>query len=189
MARELGASMKLQLAGMRLETLGPMGPRRRLRQCSRGELGTQRGPGDQGNEQAQRGDDCDGRLPSSSRTSTPKIHGGATVQDETWAAPPASCENDQSPVCVAADGLLAGLRRTARTRPPKKRSGVRFPQAAQFCLRGPSRSASTLDRYTSSASIAAARAAPSVSTGRKWVWVPSSSTIAAASRSGSQASA
>ena len=41
MADGSGDSMKLHLAGMRLDTLGPMGPRRRLRQCSRGELGTQ----------------------------------------------------------------------------------------------------------------------------------------------------
>jgi hypothetical protein len=113
MADGLGDSMKLHPAGMRLDTLGPVGPRCRLRQCSRRELGTQGGPCDQGNEQAQRGDDCDGQLPSSSPTSVPKIHSGANVQHETWVPTPASCENDQSPVCVAADGLLAGLRRTA----------------------------------------------------------------------------
>jgi hypothetical protein len=41
MADGLGGRMKLHLAGMRLDTVGPMGPRRRLRQCGRGELGTQ----------------------------------------------------------------------------------------------------------------------------------------------------
>lgn len=37
----LGGSMKLHLAGTRSDTLGFVGPRCRLRQCSRGELGTQ----------------------------------------------------------------------------------------------------------------------------------------------------
>jgi hypothetical protein len=59
-----GASMQLHLAGIRVDTVGPMGPRRWLRQCSGGELGAQRGPGDQGNKQAERSDDCDGQLPS-----------------------------------------------------------------------------------------------------------------------------
>lgn len=41
MANGLGGSMKLRLASMRLDTLGRMGPRRRPRQFSRGELRTQ----------------------------------------------------------------------------------------------------------------------------------------------------
>jgi hypothetical protein len=105
--------MMLHLVGMRLDTVGPMGPRRRLRQCSRGEPGTQRGPRDQCNEQAQRGDDRDGQLPSSSPTSAPKIHDGRTVHHETWTAAPVSCENDQSPLCDTTEGLLGGLHRTA----------------------------------------------------------------------------
>jgi hypothetical protein len=73
-------------------------------------LGTQRGTCDQGNEQAQRSDDRDGQRPSSSRTSAPRIHGGTTIRQKTWVATPTSCENDQSSVCVAPDGPLAGLR-------------------------------------------------------------------------------
>jgi hypothetical protein len=67
----LGDRMKSHPAGMRLGTGGRMGPRRRLRQSGRGELGTQRRPGDQGNEQAQRGDNGDGQLPSQPSTSAP----------------------------------------------------------------------------------------------------------------------
>jgi len=41
MTDELGGGMKLHLAGKRLDTLGSVGPRRRLWQCGRGELRTQ----------------------------------------------------------------------------------------------------------------------------------------------------
>lgn len=106
MADRLGNSMKLHLAGMHLDTLGSVGPRNRLRQGSCGELRTQRGTCDQGNQQAQRGDDRDGQLPSSSRTRAPRIHSGTNVRHETVAVIPASCENGQSPLCKAVSSRL-----------------------------------------------------------------------------------
>jgi len=41
MADGLGGRMRMHQGGMRLDTVGSMGPRRRLRQRTRGELGTQ----------------------------------------------------------------------------------------------------------------------------------------------------
>jgi len=72
--------MKSKLAGIRLDAVGSMGPRGRFRQLGRGEPGTQRGSRDQGNEHAERGDDCDGRPPSSSGTSAPEPHSAKNVQ-------------------------------------------------------------------------------------------------------------
>ena len=83
-AHDLGC-IGLHLAGMRLDTVGFVGPGRGLRECARRELWAQRGARDQGDEQAQRGDDCDDRLPPSSLKSALKAHSGRTVQEETWA--------------------------------------------------------------------------------------------------------
>lgn len=98
MAHELGRGMRLHLA---------MGPRRRLRQCSRRKPGSQRGPCDQRDEQTHRSSDCDGRMPSPGCANAPKPHRGTKIQAEAWTAISASCENGQSPVRAGAASLFA----------------------------------------------------------------------------------
>jgi len=66
--------MTLRLAGMRSNVQALLRPHRRLWQCGRGELGPQRRTCNEGYEQADRGDDCDGGPPSLRLTSAPRIH-------------------------------------------------------------------------------------------------------------------
>ena len=100
LAHGRGATTKVHSAGVRADVRGPLRPRRRLGQCGRGKLGPQRRTRDDGNEQTERGGDCDGGLPSSGFTGAPWFHSAPTVQQDIRSKTGASCENDQSQVCT-----------------------------------------------------------------------------------------
>lgn len=76
-------SVSARMTGLRLRTLGLLGPRRRLGERARCELRAQGGSGDQGDEQAQRRHDGDDRPPSSRHPSALTAHSGRTVQGIT----------------------------------------------------------------------------------------------------------
>lgn len=73
-------------------------PGGRLRRRRRGELWPQRRTRDEGDEDAERGDDRDGRPPSSGFAGASGCHSGPNLQRGTGRTIGASCENPQSRV-------------------------------------------------------------------------------------------